>query len=87
VTKFDRNLARQIRDSAFAECFAQTGEAWDVGLQLRAAHVSPHPTRRCQARRPVRLLKSGGWLRHTWTFLAIFARRSVLVPPFFNTLL
>lgn len=33
---FDRYLEEQLRDSAFAERFAQAGEAWDVALQLAA---------------------------------------------------
>lgn len=35
-TNFDRYLGEQMRDPAFAERFAQVGEAWDVALQLAA---------------------------------------------------
>ena len=35
-TNFDRYLAEQMRDPAFAERFKQAGEAWDVALQLAA---------------------------------------------------
>ena len=35
-TNFDRYLAEQMRDPAFAERFQQAGEAWDVALQLAA---------------------------------------------------
>lgn len=35
-TNFDRYLAEQLRDPAFAERFEQAGEAWDVALQLAA---------------------------------------------------
>jgi transcriptional regulator with XRE-family HTH domain len=36
ATKFDRYLAEQLRDPAFAERFERAGEAWDVALQLAA---------------------------------------------------
>ena len=35
-TNFDRYLAEQMEDPAFAERFKQAGEAWDVALQLAA---------------------------------------------------
>ncbi|MFM9968223.1 MAG: helix-turn-helix transcriptional regulator [Burkholderiales bacterium] len=35
-TIFDRYLAQQMRDPAFATRFAQAGEAWDVALQIAA---------------------------------------------------
>ena len=35
-TNFDRYLAQQLRDPAFAVRFKQAGDAWDVALQLAA---------------------------------------------------
>ena len=35
-TNFDRYLAEQMRDPAFAARFERAGEAWDVALQLTA---------------------------------------------------
>src|SRR6266487_2703636 len=35
-TNFDRYLAEQMQDEAFAARFQQAGEAWDVALQLAA---------------------------------------------------
>ena len=35
-TNFDRYLAEQMQDPAFAARFQQAGEAWDVALQLAA---------------------------------------------------
>jgi transcriptional regulator with XRE-family HTH domain len=35
-TNFDRYLARQLKDPAFAARFAAAGEAWDVALQIAA---------------------------------------------------
>ncbi|HEV3415210.1 MAG TPA: helix-turn-helix transcriptional regulator [Pirellulales bacterium] len=35
-TNFDRYLAEQMRDPAFAERFERAGDAWDVALQLAA---------------------------------------------------
>jgi transcriptional regulator with XRE-family HTH domain len=35
-TNFDRYLAEQMKDPAFAARFKQAGEAWDVALQLAA---------------------------------------------------
>src|SRR5438477_1322593 len=35
-TNFDRFLAEQLEDPAFAARFKQAGEAWDVALQLAA---------------------------------------------------
>lgn len=36
-TNFDSYLDEQMRDPAFAERFAQAGEAWDVAIQIAAA--------------------------------------------------
>ncbi|MGD0410690.1 MAG: helix-turn-helix transcriptional regulator [Verrucomicrobiota bacterium] len=35
-TNFDRYLAKQLRDPAFAARFDAAGEAWEVSLQLAA---------------------------------------------------
>jgi len=35
-TNFDRYLAEQMEDPAFAERFERAGEAWDVALQIAA---------------------------------------------------
>src|SRR5881628_235059 len=35
-TNFDRYMAEQMEDPAFAARFKQAGEAWDVALQLAA---------------------------------------------------
>jgi transcriptional regulator with XRE-family HTH domain len=35
-TNFDRYLAEQLKDPAFARRFQRAGEAWDVALQLAA---------------------------------------------------
>lgn len=35
-TNFDRYLDEQMKDQAFAERFAQAGQAWDVALQIAA---------------------------------------------------
>jgi transcriptional regulator with XRE-family HTH domain len=35
-TNFDRYLAEQLQDPAFAARFEQAGEAWDVALQIAA---------------------------------------------------
>ena len=35
-TNFDRYLAEQMKDPAFAARFKQAGEAWDIALQLDA---------------------------------------------------
>lgn len=36
ATNFDRYLAEQMEDPAFAARFKRAGEAWDVALQLAA---------------------------------------------------
>lgn len=35
-TNFDRYLAKQLQDPAFAARFEQAGEAWEVALQIAA---------------------------------------------------
>src|SRR5713226_4982244 len=35
-TNFDRYLAEQLLDPAFAERFQEAGEAWDVAVQIAA---------------------------------------------------
>jgi hypothetical protein len=45
TTNFDRYLAEQLRDPAFAKRFKRAGEAWDAAL--RPAPVSPLATGAC----------------------------------------
>jgi transcriptional regulator with XRE-family HTH domain len=35
-TNFDQYLDEQMRDPAFARCFKQAGEAWDIAVQITA---------------------------------------------------
>jgi hypothetical protein len=45
TTNFDRCLAEQLRDPAFAKRFTRAGEAWDVALQLAALREQAAPRR------------------------------------------
>lgn len=55
-TNFDRYLDEQMRDWEFAERFRQTGEAWEVSLQLAVRSTASEPARSRAERkyRPVR---------------------------------
>ena len=50
-TNFDRFLAEQMEDPAFAARFKQAGEAWDVALQLAALREQAGLSQRDLARK------------------------------------
>jgi transcriptional regulator with XRE-family HTH domain len=50
-TNFDRYLAAQLKDAAFAARFAEAGEAWDVALQITALRKQAGLSQKQLARR------------------------------------
>jgi len=70
-TNFDRYLAEQLRDAAFAERFEQAGEAWDVALQLAALRQQAGLSQKELARRlktsqqQISRLESPGYTGHS----------------------
>ena len=50
-TNFDRYLAEQLRDPAFADRFERAGQAWDVALQIAALREQAGLTQKELARR------------------------------------
>jgi hypothetical protein len=50
-TNFDRYLADQLKDPAFAARFDAAGEAWEVSLQLAALRQQAGPSQKELARK------------------------------------
>lgn len=50
-TNFDRYLAEQMEDPAFAERFERAGEAWDVAMQIAALRKQAGLSQKDLARR------------------------------------
>jgi ribosome-binding protein aMBF1 (putative translation factor) len=79
-TNFDRYLAEQLRDAAFAERFAQAGEAWDVALQLAALREQAGLSQKELARRlktsqqQISRLESPGYEGHSLATLRRVAK-------------
>jgi transcriptional regulator with XRE-family HTH domain len=79
-TNFDRYLAEQLRDPAFAERFQQAGEAWDVALQIAALGAQAGLTQKELARRlktsqqQISRLESPGYEGHSLGMLRHVAK-------------
>ena len=79
-TNFDRYLAEQMEDPAFAERFKQAGEAWDVALQLAAlrekAGLSQHDLARKHktSQQQISRLESPGYEGHSLSMLRRVAK-------------
>jgi transcriptional regulator with XRE-family HTH domain len=91
-TNFDRYLAEQLRDPAFAERFQQAGEAWDVAVQLAALRKQAGLTQKELAHRlktsqqQISRLESPGYEGHSLNMLrrvakALSAKVRVLLEP------
>src|SRR5271165_2419059 len=79
-TNFDRYLAEQMRDPAFAARFGQAGEAWDVTLQLAALRQQAGLSQRELARKlktsqqQISRLESPGYEGHSLSMLRRVAK-------------
>lgn len=79
-TNFDRYLAMQMKDPAFAARFKHAGEAWDVALQLAALREQAGLTQRDLARKlktsqqQISRLESPGYEGHSLSMLRRVAR-------------
>ena len=79
-SNFDRYLAEQMKDAAFAARFEQAGEAWDVALQLavlrqRAGLSQKELARRLKtSQQHISRLESPGYEGHSLTNLRRVAR-------------
>ena len=91
-TNFDRYLAEQMEDPAFAARFKQAGEAWDVALQLAALREQAGLSQSELARKPkttqqhISRLESPGYEGHSLSMLrrvatALHARVRVVLEP------
>ena len=91
-TNFDRYLAEQLEDPAFAARFNQAGEAWDVALQLAALREQAGLSQAELARRlrttqqQISRLESPGYEGHSLSMLrrvakALHARVRVVLEP------
>ncbi len=89
-SNFDRYLEEQLRNPAFAERFAQAGEAWDVALQLAALRQHAGLSQKDLARRlktsqqQISRLESPGYEGHSLRMLrrvaqALKARLHVVI--------
>src|SRR6266852_4948482 len=89
-TNFDRYLAEQLRDPAFAERFQQAGEAWDVAVQIAALREQAGLTQKELAHRlktsqqQISRLESPGYEGHSLSMLrrvakALHARVRVVI--------
>lgn len=79
-TNFDRYLAEQMQDSAFAARFKQAGEAWDVALQLAALREQAGLSQKDLARKlktsqqQISRLESPGYEGHSLSMLRRVAK-------------
>ena len=79
-TNFDRYLAEQMEDPAFAARFKQAGEAWDVALQLAALRKQAGLSQRDLARKlktsqqQMSRLESPGYEGHSLSMLRRVAK-------------
>ena len=91
-TNFDRYLAEQMEDPAFAARFKDAGEAWDVALQLAALREQAGLSQAELARKlkttqqQISRLESPGYEGHSLGMLrrvakALNARIRVIVEP------
>lgn len=91
-TNFDRYLAEQLKDDAFAARFKQAGAAWDVALQLAALREQAGLSQRDLARKlktsqqQISRLESPGYEGHSLSMLrrvaqALNARVRVSIEP------
>ncbi|HXT39294.1 MAG TPA: helix-turn-helix transcriptional regulator [Candidatus Angelobacter sp.] len=91
-TNFDRYLAEQMEDPAFAARFKQAGEAWDVALQLAALREQAGLSQAELARslkttqQQISRLESPGYQGHSLSMLrrvarALHARVRVVLEP------
>lgn len=91
-TNFDKYLAEQLKDPAFAERFKQADEAWDVALQLAALRQQAGLSQKELARRlktsqqQISRLESPGYAGHSLATLrrvadALSARVRVVFEP------
>lgn len=80
MTNFDRYLAEQMGDPAFAARFQQAGEAWDVALQLAALREQAGLSQRELARQvkttqqQISRLESPGYEGHSLSMLRRVAK-------------
>jgi transcriptional regulator with XRE-family HTH domain len=91
-TNFDRYLAEQLEEPAFAERFKRAGEAWDVALQLAALREKAGLSQKELARKlktsqqQISRLESPGYEGHSLSMLrrvarALHARVRVVLEP------
>ena len=91
-TNFDRYLAEQMQDPAFAARFKQAGEAWDVALQLAALREQAGLSQAELARKlkttqqQISRLESPGYEGHSLSMLrrvaaALHARVRIVLEP------
>jgi transcriptional regulator with XRE-family HTH domain len=91
-TNFDRFLAEQIKDPAFAARFKEAGEAWEVALQLAALREHAGLSQSDLARKlktsqqQISRLESPGYEGHSLSMLrrvakALHARVRVVLEP------
>ncbi len=79
-TNFDRYLAEQMEDPAFAARFKQAGDAWDVALQLAALREQAGLSQRDMARKlktsqqQISRLESPGYEGHSLSMLRRVAK-------------
>ena len=79
-TNFDRYLAEQLRDPAFADRFERAGQAWDVALQIAALREQAGLTQKELARRlktsqqHISRLESPGYEGHSLAMLRRVAK-------------
>lgn len=79
-TNFDRYLAEQMEDPAFAARFKQAGEAWDVALQLAALREQAGLSQQDLARKlktsqqQISRLESPGYEGHSLSMLRRVAK-------------
>jgi len=79
-TNFDRYLAEQMQDPAFARRFERAGQAWDVALQIAALRQRARLSQKELARRvktsqqQICRLESPGYEGHSLSMLRRVAR-------------
>jgi transcriptional regulator with XRE-family HTH domain len=79
-TNFDRYLAEQMEDPAFAARFKQAGEAWDIALQIAALREQAGLSQKDLARKlktsqqQISRLESPGYEGHSLSMLRRVAR-------------
>jgi len=79
-TNFDRYLAEQMQDPAFAARFKRAGEAWDVALQLTALREKAGLSQKDLARKlktsqqQISRLESPGYEGHSLSMLRRVAK-------------